>query len=115
MKLPKLLDPARPAVVLIVLTFAAVMFFVAVTQLVQAFQRHETRLARNLFEQGQAEMKLNRPERAVADFRAALSFSHDHPEYELSLARALRDTGRLDEAESYLQRLWEDRPDDSEV
>lgn len=115
MQRPKIAVPSRPPIVIAVLVLAAIVFFVAVAQLVQGFKRHESRLAQSLYGQGESEMKSGHPERAVADFRAALAYGHENPQYQLSLARALRDTGRLDEAESYLQRLWEQHPDDSEV
>ena len=50
------------------------------------------------------------PEAALGAFRAALSYSHDNSQYQLSLARALRDSGRTAEAETYLIRLWERTP-----
>ncbi len=55
------------------------------------------------------------PEAALGDFRAALSYSHDNSQYQLSLARALRDTGRTAEAETYLISLWERTPQEGPV
>lgn len=62
-----------------------------------------------------AAYKGNDLNRALDDFRAALSYDRDNPTYQLSLARALRDTGRLDEAEAYLVHLWEGSPQDSTI
>ncbi len=49
------------------------------------------------------------------DFRAALGYAHDNFDYQLSLARALRDTGRTAESETYLIGLWERTPQEGAV
>jgi tetratricopeptide (TPR) repeat protein len=48
-------------------------------------------------------------------FPRRLSYDLDNSEYQLSLARALRDTGRLDESQAYLLHLWSATPQDSTV
>ena len=48
-------------------------------------------------------------------FRAALGYAHDNFDYQLSLARALRDTGRTAESETYLISLWERAPQEGAV
>ena len=55
---------------------------------------------------------------AIAAFRAALTCEPSDSQYQLSLARALRDSNdprRLDEAESYLLALWQRTPQDAAV
>src|SRR5258708_5623915 len=55
---------------------------------------------------------------AIAAFRAALTCDPTNSQYQLSLARALRDSNvprRLEEAESYLVALWQRSPQDAAV
>jgi tetratricopeptide (TPR) repeat protein len=105
----------RPAVVIASLTLLAVMGFAGVTRLVNRFGEQQKALARHLYEQGLAEQQAGKPEKALEHFRAALTYSHDNFQYQLSLARALRDTGRTGEAEAYLVSLWERAPQDGAV
>jgi tetratricopeptide (TPR) repeat protein len=105
----------RPLVVIAGLTVLAVLAFLFVNRLVNRFGEQEKALARHLYEQGLAEQKAGRPDRAIEDFRAALIYNRDNSEYQLSLARALRVTGRTDESETYLIGLWERSPQDGPV
>jgi tetratricopeptide (TPR) repeat protein len=55
---------------------------------------------------------------AIDAFRAALVCDPQNSQYQLSLARALRDSGdsrHLEEAESYLSALWQRTPEDGTV
>ncbi len=106
---------SRPPVVIAGLSVLAVLAFLFVNRLVNRFGEQEKALARHLYEQGLAEQKAGMPDRAIEDFRAALIYSRDNSQYQLSLARALRDTGRTDEAETYLISLWERSPQDGPV
>jgi tetratricopeptide (TPR) repeat protein len=92
-----------------------VLAFLAVSHLVTRFRQQEKALGRHLYEQGQAEQASGNPQRAIADFRAALTYSRDDFQYQLSLARALRDSGRTSEAKTYLLNLWERGPEDGAV
>ncbi len=111
LRIPSL--PLRPSAVIALLLALAVVGWIGVTQLVQVFHRRLHHLASTQFEEGEVEMKAGHPNRAIAFFHAALSYSPEDPDYQLNLARALRDTGRLDESQAYLLRLWERRPEDS--
>lgn len=93
----------------------AIVAFAAVTRLVTRLKANEKQIAWHAYEAGLAEIHANRPEIALDDFRAALSYDRDNPSYQLSLARALRDTGRLDESEAYLLHLWNAAPQDSTI
>jgi predicted Zn-dependent protease len=116
MNSPALRPPARRTpLVLAALTVLAIVSFAAVSRLVTRLKANEKRIAWHAYEAGLAEVKAGRAERALDDFRAALVFDRDHPGYQLSLARALRDTGRLDESEAYLLRLWDAAPQDSTI
>ncbi len=54
-------------------------------------------------------------EQAIQNLRAALSYDQGNFDYQLTLARALRDSGHTGEAETYLVRLWETSPQDGAV
>ena len=105
----------RPPVILSSLLIVAVLAFLGVNRLVNRFHEQEKALARHLYERGLQEQSGGKPEAALGDFRAALSYSHDNPQYQLSLARALRDTGRTAEAETYLIGLWERSPQEGPI
>ena len=105
----------RTPLVLAVLTLIAILAFAAVSRLVTRLKANQKQIGWHSFEAGLAEVQSGRPERALDDFRAALIYDRDNSQYQLSLARALRDTGRLNEAETYLLRLWDAAPQDSTI
>jgi tetratricopeptide (TPR) repeat protein len=105
----------RTPLVLAALVVTAVLGFAAVSRLVTRLKANEKRIAYHAFEAGMAAYQGNDPDRALDDFRAALSYDRDNSTYQLSLARALRDTGRLDESKAYLVHLWEGAPQDSTI
>ena len=106
---------SRPPVVLAILALVAVLGFVLVNHLVRRFSEQQKALARHLFSQAQLDVRSGHPDRAIEEYRAALLYDRDNFDYQLSLARALRDTGRTSEAESYLITLWERTPQSSLV
>ncbi len=97
------------------LTLLAILCFLAVSRLVTRFGEQEKALARHMYALGQSEQAAGQPERALEAYRAALLYDRDNFQYQLSLARALRDSGRTEEAETYLLRLWEANPQDGAV
>lgn len=105
----------RTPLVLAVLTLIAIMGFAVVSRLVTRLKANEKRIAWHAYEAGLVEVKAGRSDRALNDFRAALVYDADNPEYQLNLARALRDTGRLDESEAYLLHLWNAEPQDGTI
>jgi tetratricopeptide (TPR) repeat protein len=107
--------PRSAVFVLLVLTLAAIAAFGAVSHLVARFNANEQARGRKLYDLGLADMRAKNPDAAIEAFRAALTCDHSNSQYQLSLGRALRDTGRLDEAESYLQSLWQRTPDDGTI
>ncbi len=106
---------SRPPVATAVLALLAVAAFLLVSRLVTRFSEQQKALARHLYAQGDGDLHGGHADRAIEEFRAALLYSPDNFAYELSLARALRDTGRTAEAESYLVSLWERAPQDAAV
>jgi tetratricopeptide (TPR) repeat protein len=105
----------RPAVLIAGLVVLTVLAFLGVSRLVHRFQEQEKAWARHLFESGQAALLAGKPELALEELRAALTYSRDNFQYQLALARALRDTGRTEESETYLISLWERLPQDGAV
>jgi tetratricopeptide (TPR) repeat protein len=107
--------PRSAVFVLLVLTLAAALAFAAVSHLVARFNANAQARGRKLYAQGIVDLGHGKPDQAVEDFRAALTCDRTNSQYQLSLGRALRDTGRLDEAESYLQSLWQRSPEDATI
>ena len=105
----------RPSVVIAGLVVLAVLSFLVVNRLVNRFREQEKAWARQLFEGGLADLRAGKAERALEELRAALTYSRDNFQYQLALARALRDTGRTEESETYLINLWEHLPQDGAV
>jgi tetratricopeptide (TPR) repeat protein len=115
--LPKLVPRSAP-VILIILTLAAATGFAAVGHLVARFTANQQARGRKLHELGLEDAKASHYDDAIAAFRAALTCDPTNSQYQLSLARALRDSNdprRLDEAESYLIALWQRTPQDAAV
>jgi len=112
------LFPRSAPLVLLVLTLAAAAAFAAVSHLVTRFNANQQARGRKLYAEGLADANAHRFDEAIAAFRAALTCDPSNSQYQLSLARALRDSGdprRLDEAESYLIALWQRTPQDAAV
>src|SRR5579871_76197 len=105
----------RRTLVFAVLSVLAIVSFLAVSKLVKRYSEQERALARHMYAQGQADQQTGRPDLALEDYRAALLYDRDNSQYQLSLARALRDSGRTEEAETYLLKLWEANPQDGAV
>jgi tetratricopeptide (TPR) repeat protein len=92
--------------------------FALVNHLVRRFNANQQALGRKLYVRGLADANAHNFDRAIEEFRAALTCEPANSQYQLSLARALRDSGdprRLDEAESYLLTLWQRAPQDGTI
>ncbi len=116
-KVPNLIPRSAP-IILVVLTLGAVTGFAAVSHLVARYTANQQSRGRHLYVEGLADAKAARYDDAIAAFRAALSCDPTNSQYQLSLARVLRDSNdprRLDEAESYLVALWQRAPQDAAV
>lgn len=105
----------REPVVLLLLSVAAILMFLAVAMLSRAY--HVQRESRGLrwSERGNADLNTKNYNRAVVDFRAALSYSRENYQYQLGLAQALLGLDRTDEAYAYLINLWQREPDNGNV
>jgi len=115
--LPKLVPRSAP-VVLLILTLGASIGFAGVRHLVTRYNANQQARGRKLYAKGITAAEAARYDDAIDAFRAALTCDPTNSQYQLSLARALRDSGdprRLDEAESYLIALWQRTPQDAAV
>jgi len=115
---PAKLVPRSAPLVILILTLAAAAAFGAVSHLVARFNANQQARGHKLYVQGLVEARAGRYDEAIAAFRAALTCDPTNSQYQLSLARALRDSNDprlLDEAESYLLVLWQRTPQDAAV
>ena len=105
----------REPVILALLSVSAVVLFLAVTGLSRAYHAQQDSLGNRWFTRGVTDLKAERFDRAVNEFRTALIYSRDNYSYQLNLAEALVGVKRTDEAYAYLINLWEREPENGLV
>ena len=103
------------ALVIAVLSAVAVVALLIVFALVNRFRDWQTALADRTYRHGLNEMDYGSASQAIEYFRSALFFQPDNFDYQFSLAQGLENAGRFDEAEAYLQNLWEKQPQSGSV
>jgi tetratricopeptide (TPR) repeat protein len=81
----------------------------------QAYDRRRNTLGVEWFERGKVELKNNRPAAAVEDFRTALLYNPQSPDFGRHLADALAQAGRTDQAFNYYLGLWQKVPTNGAV
>ncbi|MDQ2710835.1 MAG: tetratricopeptide repeat protein [Acidobacteriota bacterium] len=84
--------------------------FVATGFASSAYHRERTALGVEHYHLGRSLESHDELESALDEYRKALFFAPDKTEYRLSLATALIEAGRLDEAQSHLEQLSQDDP-----
>ncbi len=77
------------------------------TFLEKAEQAESMAEAERLYREGQAQLKKGQPSDAAEQFRNALSFARENPSYELALAQALLESGKLHDAEAVVNAILE--------
>jgi tetratricopeptide (TPR) repeat protein len=86
---------------------------------VRVYHAVERGFAQDWYTRGEKDLRDGRAEAALADFRTALSYSHDNVEYQLRLAQALVAAGNSREARAeartYLLNLLEHEPGNGTV
>jgi tetratricopeptide (TPR) repeat protein len=102
------------ALVLVLCVVSAALF--AATRSIANWQ-HDKQVqdAASLYQRGRRELAAGRTGEGIADLRRALFGDRGNPRYTLSLARALADTDRDEEAAQLLLRLRDLHPDDAEI
>src|SRR4029077_646502 len=107
--------------ILLLCVFGLVLAFGITGFAARLYHGRRAELARSWFDRGNAELKADRAEPALSDFRTALIYAqHELPpdqqqEFELNFVQALIATGKTDEARSYLLDLWERGPGNSRI
>jgi tetratricopeptide (TPR) repeat protein len=91
-------------------TVVLVIAFVATGFLSSAYRQARIERGHRHYEIGQALQSAGNLEGAAEEYRKALLFLPDEPDYRLSLSVALVELGKLDEAQSHLQELLEADP-----
>jgi tetratricopeptide (TPR) repeat protein len=102
-------------VMLALLAVLAVICFVAVTGISQAYSAQRNALGERWFARGVVDLSGRKYDSAVTEFRSALLYSRDNYTYQLNLAEALIGLKRTGEAAAYLTNLWERQPEDGLV
>lgn len=87
-----------------------VLSIVATGFVSSAYKKERASLGQAHFEHGQAYAAGGEMGPAIEEYRQALIFSPDQTDYRLSLARALIDANRLDEAQAHLEQLLQEDP-----
>ncbi len=99
----------------LLLTFIfLILMFVITGFTVRTYRNVERGFAVQWYARGEDDLRASRAEAALADFRTALSYSHDNEQYELRLAEALTEAGNTAgaraEARTYLLGLLDRQP-----
>jgi tetratricopeptide (TPR) repeat protein len=101
--------------ILALLSAVAVVLFVGVGGLSRVYYAQRESLGNRWFARGVEDLKQQRYQQAVGEFRAALRYSRDNYAYQLNLAQALVGLKRTSEAYAYLINLWEREPENGLV
>ncbi len=104
----------EPAIVAL-LSIGAVAGFAAVGALSSMYRAQQQSLGTFWYNKGSADLRERRFEHAAGEFRGALRYSRDSYSYRLNLAEALVGLGRVDEASTYFNNLWEREPENGLV
>lgn len=106
---------AREPLVIVVLSLSAIVFFSLVSGLSGLYQRTLSSRATLWSDRGENDLSAGRIAQAMKDFQAALTYSRDNFDYELSLAQTLVTLKRTEEARVYLINLWQRQPENGAV
>jgi tetratricopeptide (TPR) repeat protein len=109
----------RREVFLLVIFVLLILLFVITAFAVRFYHDVEKGYAQEWYTRGEEDLRAGRVDAALADFRTAISYSHDNERYELRLAQALMAAGQpggaRTEARTYLLNLWEREPGNGTV
>jgi tetratricopeptide (TPR) repeat protein len=104
----------REAFLLVIFLLLAFLFGIT-SFAVRSFRAVQKHLAEEWYSHGEQDLKAGRADLALTDFRNALSYSPNSILYRLRLSQALAETGRTQEARTYLLNLWEEEPGNGTV
>ena len=99
----------------LLMTLVLLILMFAITGVtVRIYREGQKAFAQEMYDRGERALRARRVTAALADFRAALSYSHNNPDYELRLAEALTAAGNSAEAHAeartYFLSLLEREP-----
>jgi tetratricopeptide (TPR) repeat protein len=106
---------SREPVIIALLCVGAIIGFAAVGALSSMYRTQQQSLAVYWFQKGNTDLEQHHYERAAQEFHVALLYSRDNYSFRLNLAEALVGLGRVDEASTYFNNLWERQPENGLV
>src|SRR5882757_2362965 len=96
--------------------FAVTCVLAVLTWLIfRSFSQHQSDAAARWKRRGEQALQNHNAQAAVYDLRTALGYEPDDPGTEIELASALAEAGRLQEATSYFNTLWEKQPGNGNI
>lgn len=105
----------REPVMLFLLAVVAMVCFAGVSGLSRLYHTQQQALGNRWSTRGMTDLKAQRFDRAVVEFRAALEYSRDDYSNQLNLAEALIGLKHTSEAYAYLINLWDRQPENGVV
>ncbi|MBB5059536.1 tetratricopeptide (TPR) repeat protein [Granulicella aggregans] len=96
----------------LILTAVTGVLFAVTLFLFRSFSSHRADLAVEASDAGKEALAQHRPHDAIASLREALSYAPNQRDYQLLLAQALGEDGRIEEANNYFLNLREAEPGD---
>jgi len=105
----------RRSTIVILWLVCCVALFVVASTVTHAYDNKLQVLADRWYQRGLQALDTGQPDAAISDFRNALTYSHQNPQYRLQLAEALLAAGRTQEALDYFQSLWQENPSQGRV
>jgi tetratricopeptide (TPR) repeat protein len=100
----------RDSLTFVGLLLVTIVLSVITLFLFRSFTAHRAELAQRWSDRGHDALQAGHPDQAVVALRTALSYAPDERSYELLLAQALGDAGKLEESYNYFLGLWETEP-----
>jgi Tfp pilus assembly protein PilF len=100
----------RDSLAILSLTLITLVLFAVTLFLFRSFTAHRAALAQSSADLGARELTANHPAAAVLDLRNALAYAPGTRTYELLLAQALGEAGRIEESYNYFLSLSEAEP-----
>ncbi len=100
----------KDASVFAALILVAAIGFTATYFFSKAYGRKQDSVARRSLQMADKQLHAGNTAEAVSDYRTALLYSHDNPEYRLRLARALAANGETSQAIAYFLNLLDEQP-----
>ncbi len=100
----------RDTVAFLFLILISVVLFTGTLVLFRSYSSHRSELAERWYARGVRDLVAGRAQDAVGALRTALSYAPEQRSYELKLAQALEQAGKMDEAFAYFSTLWDVEP-----